>query len=440
MRKRAQRKSIPVEARHIKERIKPVKTEREKVSLKKNWWLAVSLVGIFFLVLLLNSYFNCSSGFAINPDGEVFTEKFYLSGPDPYYNMRLVNVTLETGHYLYYSTLDPLLNYPLGATGHRAPLLNMMAIGFSKLLVPFVGDADAIGYSMQFIPALFGALLIFPVYYIGKTLFGKREGLLAALLVAIIPIHIGSGHGSAYALFDHDSLNLLLFFLTFLFLIKGIKEKDLKISILYALLSGLSLAGLSMVWVEAQFLYVIIAAYAIVQMIIDIFTSKIETRVALTPTIVLLAGYGIALPVMMAKGNFGPTLTLFTGLGVAGFGALYIFLGIKKLPWVISLSSIFCVMGIGLVFLYFVKEISSYIPYVGTLSRISDILYGAGVYGNKVSQTIAEAGTYSISRSVMSYGPAVYWLAWTGFVLLLYYYAKEKWRRDYLFIIMLFLI
>ena len=79
---------------------------------------------------------------------------------------------------------------------------------------------------MQFVPALFGALIVFPVYFIGKTLFGKKEGVVAALLVAIIPIHIGSGHGSAYGLFDHDSFNLLMFFLAFLFLIKSIRDKD----------------------------------------------------------------------------------------------------------------------------------------------------------------------------------------------------------------------
>ncbi len=254
MRKRAQRRMPAEEAAQTTRAIKPVK---KKTIIKKNQWMAISLVGIFFMVLFLNSYFNIVSEVAINPEGESVSEKFYLSGPDPYYNMRLVNQTLETGKYPFYvaGEKDPLLNYPLGRSGGgRAPLMNMMAIGFSRLLVPFMSETDAIGYSMQFVPALFGALLVFPVYFIGKTLFGKKEGIVAAMLVAIIPIHIGSGHGSAYALFDHDSLNLLLFFLTFLFLIKSVKEKDPKKSLLYALLSGVPLAGLSMVWVEARFL------------------------------------------------------------------------------------------------------------------------------------------------------------------------------------------
>ena len=79
-------------------------------------------------------------------------------------------------------------------------------------------------------------------------------------------------------------------------------------------------------------------------------------------------------------------------------------------------------------------------PLLSPLRRISTILYGSGIYGNKVSLTIAEAGTYGISRSVMSYGPALYWLAWAGLVFMIYQYFKQKGRRDYLFIIVLFII
>jgi len=142
-------------------------------------------------------------------------------------------------------------------------------------LAPFMEETEAVGYSMLFVPALFGAVLIFVVYFIGKELFNRKAGLIGAFFIAIIPVHLGSGHGSAYGLFDHDSFNLLLFFLTFLFLIKCMKEEDSIKSFLYAALGGVSLAALSMTWVEARYLYTIIAIYAIVQMLIDIFTNKI---------------------------------------------------------------------------------------------------------------------------------------------------------------------
>jgi dolichyl-diphosphooligosaccharide--protein glycosyltransferase len=440
MRKRAQRKGILVEEpKHIMSTVAP---ERKPSAFKKNWWVAVSLIGIFLLVLFLNSYFNISSGATFNSQGQGL-DKYYLSGPDPYYNMRLVNETLygeKAGHYpFYYGSVDPLLNYPLGKSGGRPPFLNMMAICFSRLLLPFMNEIDAVGYSMQFVPALFGALLVFPIYFIGETLFGKKAGLVGAFLVALIPVHIGSGHGSAYTLFDHDSLNLLLFFLSFLFLIKGIKDKDPVKSVLYALLSGVSIGALYMTWVEGQFLYVIIAIYAVVQMLIDIFMNKMELKVVITTLVALSSGYLISLPVRVA-GGFNPDVPLFLCLGIAAFSLIYFIFNRKKIPWTISLPAIFCISGVALAFLYFVRYISPTIPFFSSLSELSNIIYGSGIYGNKVSMTIAEASTYNISHTVMSFGPALYWLAWAGFLFLLYYYYKNKQRRDYLFIIVLFIV
>jgi len=435
-------RSIPsVEPKHIAEEIKP---KKKLFAFKKdNLWVAASLIFIFLLVLFLNSYFNITSGVSYNPDGTGL-DKYYLSGPDPYYNMRIVNETLlgkNAGHYQFYSNKDPLLDYPLGTTGGRPPFLNMMAIGFSRLLLPFMSEIDAVGYSMQFVPALFGALLVFPVYFIGETLFNKKAGLIAAFLIALIPIHLGSGHGSAFSLFDHDSLNLLLFFLTYLFLIKSIKEKYTTKSILYAILAGVFVAALTMTWVESHFLYSVIAVYAVVQMLIDIFTNKIETKVIVSSFLVLFIGYILSLPVRVASINgFVSDLNLFLCIIVGIFGAAYIFFYVKKIPWTISLSVIFVFAIAGLTLLYFIKEISSVFPFLSPLSRLSSIIYGSGIYGSKVSMTIAEAATSGISTTVMSFGPALYWVAWVGLVFLIYYYYKDKQRKDYLFIIVLFFV
>jgi asparagine N-glycosylation enzyme membrane subunit Stt3 len=412
---------------------------RKRLRLKKNWWIGVSLVAIFFLVLFMNSYFNIVSNVDINPDGTTLTDTFYLSGPDPYYNMRLVDTTVQTGRFPYFSSNDPLLAYPFGKSGGRAPLLVMSAIGFSKLLTPFMNEADALGYAMQFVPALFGALLIFPMYFIGKILFGKKAGLIAALLIALIPIHISSGHGSAYALFDHDSFNLLLYFLTFLFLLKSIKEKDNRRSILYALLAGVPLAALSMVWVEAQFLYTLIAVYAVVQLLFDLFTNKVEERFVMSISIVLFTGFLISWPVSFVRGVI-IDLPFYLALGITIFGGVCIIFKRKQIPWILSYPLI---AGIGVAaagFLYIVYYHPNTFSVFSPLNTIAEIIYGAGIYGSKVSLTIAEAGTYSMSRTVMSFGPALYWLAWAGFALLIYQYVKQKGRRDYLMILTLFVI
>lgn len=413
--------------------------ERKRFRLKKNWWIGVSIIVIFFLVLFMNSYFNIISNVDINSEGNTLSETFYLSGPDPYYNMRLVENTIQNGSFPYYSYNDPLLSYPLGKSGGRPPLLVMSAIGFSKLLTPFMNEADAVGYSMQFVPALFGALLVFPIFFIGKILFNRKAGLVAAFLIALIPIHISSGHGSAYALFDHDSFNLLLYFLTFLFLLKSIKEKNIERRILYAILAGIPLASLSMVWVEAQFLYTMIAVYAVIQLLIDLFTNKVDERFVMTITITLFTGFLISWPVTYASGVL-LDLPFYLALGVTIFGGLCILFKRKQIPWVISYPLIAGVASVVGGFLYFVYYYPQIFTFFEPLNTLSKIIYGAGIYGSKVSLTIAEAGTYNMSRTVMSYGPALYWLAWAGFVFLIYQFIKQKGRRDYLMILTLFVI
>ena len=441
MRKRAQRRYKPAAIEHeeISKKIKPSITKKQ-FRINRNIWIAVTLILIFFLVLFFNTYFNFTSDIAYNAEDEGLA-KYYLSGPDPYYNMRLVEVTSETGQYPYYSENDPLLNYPVGRTGGRAPLLNMLAIGFSRFLTPFMEEVDALGLSMQFIPALFGALLIFPVYLIGKTLFNKKAGLIAAFLLAIIPIHIGSGHGSAFSLFDHDSLNLLLFFTTFLFLIFGLREKNLIKSILYAILGGVSLGALTMVWVDAQFLYVVITIYAVVQILINIFYNRFDAKVFTTTSIILLSGYLISLPVIISKRvGFRLDITLFLSIAVMLFGLLYYLLNKRKIPWLISLPTILAIGIIGLMFLYFIDDLVEIFNFLSPIKKLSNVLFGTGIYGNKVSMTIAEASTYQISNTVMSFGPALYWLGWAGLILLILHFYKDRIREDYLFIIVLFIV
>ncbi len=109
MRKRAQFK-MPMQSESVPtSQPTPVTTtpKRRRFRLKKNWWIGITLIAIFFLVLFMNSYFNITSNVNINPDGTTLTDTFYLSGPDPYYNMRLVDSTTQTGRFPYYSSSSP---------------------------------------------------------------------------------------------------------------------------------------------------------------------------------------------------------------------------------------------------------------------------------------------------------------------------------------------
>jgi len=432
------KRSRPIVNVDVKKIVKKQEKKRAKLKINKKAITAISLVSIFFLVLFFNSYFNYTSGTAYNEDGTTIGTRFFLSGPDPYYNMRLCQQTLETGNYPFVTSGDPLMNYPVGhATSARPPLFNMITVGLTKVFENFMPTLDALGWLMLFLPAVYGALLVFPVYGIGKELFNKKVGIISALFVAIIPIHIGSGHGSAFSLYDHDSFLLLLFTITFYLFIKSLKATDKRQGLLYACFAGVTVGAIQLTWAAGQVILLIIFIYALVQFLFDILQHKLDIVNASKTTIVLGLGYFISLPFFILKRvpyHYAFYLFVFS-LILLG---LYALLKKLDLPWVISMPALGVAMCGSLGFLYLVNK--GIIVIGGALYNMSEILFGAGVYGSKVALTIGEAHVYNLSRTVMSFGPVIYWLALVGFIFFITKTYKNKFQPASIFFIVVFII
>lgn len=409
---------------------------------KKDLVIATSLAFIVFLTLFLASYFNATSGEAINPKATDLEDKYYLSGPDPYYNMRVVKKEFETGHYPYWNkdNPDPLLNYPIGKANSRPPLFNTLFVILAKFLSLFMSDIDAIGLSMQFLPSLYGALLVIPVYLIATLLFNRKVGLLAALMIPLIPIHLGSGHGSAYSLADHDSFILLLGTTLYFFVLKSLHENELKKSMIFAGIAGVFLGMEVLSWAGAYFYFAFLALYFVLLMFVDIVRYNANLKNFLTAVITMFVGLALAFPSYLAKGYIH-SITLFSSIAVMLFGSIYIFLSKKKLPWLITVPSIIGLAVIALGALYLVKDSTN--PALYPLARFANHIFGglAYVQKSKVYLTIAEASTFGISRTIMSFGPALYLIAWAGFLyLIIWKRLVRKWDGVSLFITVWFIV
>jgi len=128
------------------------------------------LLIVFFILtlLILTVPMFASESPPFNPDGNSVGTRFYLFGPDAYFNMESCESMLEDGEYEEYNTL---LNYPIGENS-RPPLFTTIAVGVTLLVEPILGD-DALGWVMLILPSIYGALLIFPIYYLGKEIFNE---------------------------------------------------------------------------------------------------------------------------------------------------------------------------------------------------------------------------------------------------------------------------
>ena len=419
---------------------KVVKTQKFKPKKDIKYIIPIVLIAMFFLVLMFNAFFNFSAGIAHNPEGETLGTRFFLQGPDPYYNMRICQETLETGQYPFLTpeTADPLLNYPVGVNGGaRPPLFNMLAVASTNVLENFMPTMDALGWSMLFLPAIYGALLVFPVYGIGKELFGKKAGLISAFFVALVPAHISGGHGSSLALFDHDSFLLLLFTITFFFAIKALKEKDRNKKFLLGALTGISIGAIQLSWVAGQVILFLIVGYMIAQLFFDILKAKYNLENQISMSLALFIGFIISYPYFVIKGITLPFTALVL---IPAIAIIAITMSIKKmkLPAVIVFPLSAIVGGIGL-FIIYLAHIGS-IKGIPVLTKLSGVIFGAGIYGNKVSLTIGEAHTYGLSQIAMMIGPILLWVGLVGFVLYMYQTYKTKFKSENLFVVAVFII
>lgn len=86
------------------------------------------------------------------------------------------------------------------------------------------------------VPALFGVLSVILVYFLGKEIFNKKIGLIAALFLAVTEYHIIYSRLVAV-----DSMLTLFYLLSFLFFVRAFKNKSLKYYILFGLSASLAL-------------------------------------------------------------------------------------------------------------------------------------------------------------------------------------------------------
>lgn len=407
---------------------------------KNKLLITTILVSAFILCLFLNSFFNAPT--CTNPEGDTVATKYYYLGPDPYYNIRTITETLRLGgRYPYTTEVDPLLNYPLGNNGARPPLFNMIAIFSATLIEQFgVPEIDAIGTATQLLPAIYGALLVFPVYLISKELFGEKVALISAILIPLIPVHLSSGHGSSFALFDHDSFVLLLATAMFFFIIKMLKEKDKFKSIVFTILAGIMLGSISLTWVASHLLYAMIFAFVFVNLYFEFMRHSENFFISLKITILFLTSFLVSLPYYANIDliMYYPLVFLLFSTAILILHCLFIKV---NLPWLLTIPiniGIFGSLFFYIQYAYYYKVIPAIVE-SDVINSLAQTVFG-GLYSTKVETTIAEGVTYGMGSLAMFFGPSLFWLGLVGFCFFLYKTHKEKWKPENVFYAMLFII
>jgi dolichyl-phosphooligosaccharide-protein glycotransferase len=239
-----------------------------------------------------------------------------FAADDAVFHMRLVENLLENFPHKIWFEVFTL--YPNGQIFHFGPLWTYM-IAITSLILgagsPSLELTRTIG---AYFPGIFGALVVFPVYFIGKWTFDKRVGLLSAFLVAIMPGQFLSR--SVMGFTDHHVGEVFfstLFLMFFIMAIRSVKGKDisladvrnknwnkLKLPGVISIFAGIAFGLYMLQWSSGVFFGGIVAIFIILQYIIDHMHGRSVEGLSFVSVITFLAAFPLVLIFFDPRNSF----------------------------------------------------------------------------------------------------------------------------------------
>lgn len=202
-------------------------------------------------------------------------EQVAFQGHDAWYHMRLVDHLIR--HFPRPLAFDPFAVYPGGQEVGVAPLLDLLVAGVARGLGAGEPSARLVDTVGAWTPAILGALVPLAVYAVGRLVFDRRVGLLAAGLLAVQPGQFLMR--SLLGFVDHHVLETLLATTTVALLLAAVKrdredEANARSSAGAAALAGLALGGYLLSWGGGSLLVAIFSAWLVVQHVLDHVAGK----------------------------------------------------------------------------------------------------------------------------------------------------------------------
>ena len=392
---------------------------------RKFWnanWSSILIATAFITALTIRVVWNVLPAMnALGTGGWDLT-----GGSDPWYMKRAIDyVIAEQAHCIF----DADRAYPIGDINPRPPLYTWsLALG-GLILSPILGMSaeQAVWWSIGALPAIYGALIVFPVAGMAREVFGKGASVLAAWLIAFMPGHVSH---TTFALADHDAFVLLFATVGFYYYIQAMKNANedrvlsesgwnpaymiegftkvwdnQRLATSYAILSGVSFAIVALAWKGFVYAPSILFVFYMIQILFNLFRRRDSMTITVLTVTMLLALWLTALPFYMhpalgllLNGEF-QAMFYITGLIVISG---YIVCSARDKPWLMVIGTV-SVLVLFPLFLLWLQWVLDY-------SDIGATLFTGGGYfsQNKIFGTIAEAQAPSRGLLFGSFGAFVF--------------------------------
>ena len=310
--------------------------------------------------VLLAAFFSVSLIYRIGlPFDQVFSSVgIKFTSIDAYYYMRLVDNLAH--NFPHITSFDPFFIFPGGQGIADVNIFHWLQTCVAWIIGLGSPSQHTVDVVCVCFPAVLAALTIIPVYFIGKALFNRWAGLIAAALVAILP---GEFMGRSILGANDTPIAEIFFTATVMaFFILAIKtavqrqltfsnliQRDWKVIVrplVYSLLAGFFLGIYLITWQGALLFIFIISLYLIIQFIVNHLQRKSSEYLGIIGVILFLVALIIFLPRIPARDlAVAMVVALLIPIVLAAISLLISRKGLRPVYYPASL------IGIGIVFI-----------------------------------------------------------------------------------------
>ncbi|MBW2998383.1 hypothetical protein KY321_02480, partial [Candidatus Woesearchaeota archaeon] len=215
------------------------------------------------------------SNFQYDYNNESYT---YLLAIDPYLWYGYGKNYLECGDQGCDNTFGENQNLRNGRFGKERDMAYISYLGVAThKVLNFFGDYPLM-YAFFLIPVIMIGLSTIPAFFLAKKFGGNLGGFMAAMIVALNGALLGR---TPAGFSDTDSANILFPLLIMWFFVEAVYSKDIKKSMVYSVLGGISFFLFSKFWIPAPFFDMVVAAFGLylVIKIIKYFKGNEELKI-----------------------------------------------------------------------------------------------------------------------------------------------------------------
>ncbi|MEQ1759694.1 MAG: oligosaccharyl transferase, archaeosortase A system-associated [Vicinamibacterales bacterium] len=238
---------------------------------------------------------------------------------DAWYHMRLVDGLIQRFPWRIWN--DAYVLHPGGELVNVGPMFDWIVAALALIVgagSPSPRTVDLVG---AFVPPVFGALTVIPVYLIGRDIFSRRAGLFAAVSVAVMPGDILIR--SALGFTDHHCAEVLFTTLALLCLVRAMApERSAANRTRYALAAGMSLGTYLLTWGGGALFVAMVTAWGGLELIVARLRASDGRLIPLVVAPAFIVAAIMIAPWFNTRPSFEYSL-LALGGGCAGLLALY---------------------------------------------------------------------------------------------------------------------